>query len=77
MILKRVRVLLEIGDAMRVLCCLLLGWSVLLSDVDAKAANESQAAAVATNNKLSGKVTFDEEENRGKPVVGINLSGAR
>jgi hypothetical protein len=31
MILKQVRVLLENGDTMRVLCCLLLLWSVLLS----------------------------------------------
>jgi hypothetical protein len=31
MVVRRVRVLLKIGDTMRVLCCLLLVWSTLLS----------------------------------------------
>jgi hypothetical protein len=69
---EMVRALLEIGDAMRLLCCLLLGWSVLLSDADAQTTKESQDAAVAAIKELGGKVTFDEK-NPGKPVIGVDL----
>ena len=55
MILKRGRVLSKIGDAMRVLCCLLLGSSVLLSGCGG-----SKEDAVAPSTKSSEIVTFDE-----------------
>jgi hypothetical protein len=60
---RRVRVLLEIGDVMRFLCCLLLGWSVLLSGC-----GESQEDAVAAIEKLGGTVTFNEK-NPAKPDI--------
>jgi hypothetical protein len=69
MILIWGRVLLEIGDAMRVLCCLLLGSSVLLSGCGG-----SKEAAVAAIKKLGGFVSF-EENNPGKPVVHVSLFG--
>jgi hypothetical protein len=67
MIQKRRRSLLEIGDAMRFLCCLLLGWSVLLSGCG----ESKEDAAVAAIEELGGEVTFDEK-NPGKPVI-VNL----
>ena len=48
MVLRRVRVLLEIGDTMRVLCCLLLGWSTLLSGC-----GESKEDAVYRSTRIS------------------------
>ena len=72
MILKQVRVLREIGDAMRVLCCLLLGWSVLLSGCgkskkNAVAQIKTSSApakvdedAVAAIKKLGGKVEIEK-----------------
>jgi internalin A len=74
MILKRVRVLLEIGDTMRLLCCLLMLWSALLSDAEAQTTKASQEAAVAAIKKLGGRVTFDEQDP-GKPVVHVSLFG--
>jgi hypothetical protein len=56
MILKRGRVLLKIGDTMRVLCCLLLVWSALLSGC-----GESKEDAVAPITKSDGTDTFDEQ----------------
>jgi hypothetical protein len=116
--------LLEIDDTMRVLCCLLMLCSVLLSgcgesqedavattttkssktvtlDEQSKTTNEPKAAAVVTASKPDGSVALDEttqptkesqaaavaaikklggsvqfaEENPGKPVVGVSLSG--
>jgi hypothetical protein len=76
MILIQARILLEIGDTMRGLFCLLLVWSALLNDAKAQTAKESQAAAVAAIKKLGGKVTFDEE-NPDKPLIGVDLSNSR
>ena len=69
MILKRVRVLSKIGDAMRLLCCLLLLWSVLISGCGGP-----HDAAVGAIKELDGHVTYDEK-NPSKPVVGVSLSG--
>jgi hypothetical protein len=56
---------------MRLLRCLLLGWSVLLSGC-----GESQEDAVgnaeAAIKKLGGKVTYDEK-NPDKPLVGVDF----
>lgn len=91
MVLKRVRVPLKIGDTMRVLCCLLLGWSVLLSgcgesqedasvpvkpDEKPQAANESKEDALAAIKKLGGRVTFDEK-SPGKPLVGVDFHNSK
>jgi hypothetical protein len=56
MILRRFRVLVEIGDTMRILCCLLLLWSVLISGC-----GESKEDAVVPIKKSSETVTFDEQ----------------
>jgi hypothetical protein len=79
MILRRFRVLVEIGDTMRILCCLLLLWSVLISgcgeskkfDEQPKVENESKEDAVAAIKKLGGKV--QTAENHGQPVVKVDL----
>ena len=116
MVLRKVRSLLQIGDNVRTLPCLLLTWSLLLvgcgkqqaddasPDVadakntpndmdDVPDANdkpsvstdppnakgnpgESQAAAVAAISKFFGELTFDEE-NPGRPLVGVNLRSTR
>jgi len=60
MILRRVCVLLEIGDAMRILCCLLL--SVLLIGC-----GDSKEEAIGAIKELGGDVAFDEK-NPGEPV---------
>jgi hypothetical protein len=57
MILKRGSVLLELGDTMRLLFCLLLGLQVLLSGC-----GESKEAAVAPVKKSSENAAFDEQQ---------------
>jgi hypothetical protein len=69
MILIWGRVLLKIGEAMRLLCCLLLGSSVLLSDADAQTTKASQDAATAIK-KLGGKVQKNGFQD-GEPVIGV------
>ena len=54
---KRGRVLLERGDTMRLLFCLLLGLQVLLSGC-----GESQEEAVAPVKKSSENAAFDEQQ---------------
>ena len=73
MILKQVRVLLEIGDTMRVLFCLLLLWSMLLSGCGKSKENEKEDA-VAAIKKLGGKVQINGFQV-GEPVVKVDLSG--
>lgn len=59
---------------MRVLCCLLLVWSALLSEAKPQATKESQDAAVAAIKKLGGRVEFDEKDPD-KPLIGVNFFG--
>ena len=62
LILRQVRILLEIGDAMRLLCCLLMLCSGLLSGCgepqkkDAISKNHKDAAAIAAINEFGGRV---------------------
>ena len=76
MFLRQVRFLLQIDNTMRILPFVLLTWLVLLADAQAQTAKESQDAAVAAIRKLGGTVTFDEE-NPGKPLIGVNLSSTK
>ena len=66
MILSQVRSHLEIGDVMRILCCLLLLWSVLLSGCG----ESKEDAAVVAIKDLGGAVGF-EKTISGKPVVSV------
>jgi hypothetical protein len=59
MILRLLRSLIEIGDAMRVLCCLLLGWLVLLSGC-----GDSQEAAVAPLRSQVMEMSLPENEEQ-------------
>jgi uncharacterized protein YjbI with pentapeptide repeats len=77
MILKRVRVLLEIGDTMRLLCCLLLLWSVLLSGC-----GESKEDATTPIKKLDETVTLDTKaqttkESQDAAVAAIKELGGK
>jgi hypothetical protein len=71
MVLKRGCVLLVIGYAMRVLCCLLLGVSVSLSGCG----ESKEDAAVAAIENLGGEVGF-EGKIFGKPVS-VSFDGRR
>ena len=61
---------MKIGDMMRLLCCLLLVWSVLLSGCG----DPKEEAAVAAIKKLGGKVRI-EGFPFGDPSVTVDLSG--